>query len=156
MTNQTMQALKIKSDAYKGTALTGVHALNGIAVRPNMATGWNGERINLCLLMIDGTIYAAVEDPSDGYRSALEGLFYTGLTEMDFDSVVDTGVLISYVPDNRYTERFDGFEFRDLQNGKLVLRIGTNYCDYYYPCCIMQWNPENLAVNEHVGDCTLQ
>ncbi len=38
-------------------------------------------------------------------------------------------------------------QFFDAVTNKLVLEIGTDNADDYYPYCVMDWHPENLAIN---------
>lgn len=94
--------------------------------------------------VLDGITYKAVEDPSDGWRSYLGEL-----------SVTDEKVQYNFPPqkvigkmreDEEYSKN-DVIEFYDPITNKLVLAVGTDNHDDWYPCCVMVWNPENLAVN---------
>ena len=44
-------------------------------------------------------------------------------------------------------ENNDTIQFFDSITKKLVLEIGTNNYDDYYPCCIMSFYIENLSIN---------
>jgi hypothetical protein len=37
--------------------------------------------------------------------------------------------------------------FTDVVTGKVVLEVGTDNTEDYYPYCVMNWSPENLACN---------
>jgi hypothetical protein len=41
----------------------------------------------------------------------------------------------------------DTIQFIDVVTGKVVLEVGTDNTDDYYPYCVMNWYPENLACN---------
>lgn len=41
----------------------------------------------------------------------------------------------------------DVIQFYDVVTNKIVLELGTESVDDYYPCCVMSWHPENLAIN---------
>ncbi len=43
----------------------------------------------------------------------------------------------------------DVIQFYDFITDKLVLEIGTENYDDWYPTCIMNWYPENLFCNEN-------
>lgn len=64
--------------------------------------------------------------------------------------VVETRVIndgVEMVDDNcdEYEMRF--VLIKDAILDKVVLKIGTNYTDRYYPYCIFQYNPMNLYAN---------
>lgn len=98
------------------------------------------ETIRFC---INGTVYCAIEDPSDGYRSSMRKLI-----------VSDTPIRNSFAPvrvlghmkPNGYRDN-DTIQFRDLASGDVVLEVGTNNSDDYYPSFVSEFNPQNMAIN---------
>lgn len=36
----------------------------------------------------------------------------------------------------------------DVENGKLILEVGTANTNDYYPYYVANWNPENMHINE--------
>lgn len=82
---------------------------------------------------------------------------------MGFSALMGNGameVLTNETADQQYaTHRSRGHEsvFNeficavDAHNGEIVLRIGTDYSDGYYPRCILEYNPENMHINEMRG-----
>ena len=38
-------------------------------------------------------------------------------------------------------------QFVDVITEKIVLEVGTDNTDDYYPYCVMYWTPENLSIN---------
>lgn len=93
---------------------------------------------------LDGKTYTAIEDPSDGYRSSLRSLHVTRKKPKNTFAPVE--VLCIYRIDEGYHES-DILEFYDIANGKIVLKVGTNRSDDYYPSFVARWVPENLSIN---------
>ena len=44
-------------------------------------------------------------------------------------------------------EKNDTIQFIDVVTGKVVLEVGTDITDDYYPYCVLRWSPQNLAIN---------
>ena len=85
---------------------------------------------------LDGRVYEATEDPTDGYRSALR------------DIQVSTRVMKNVFPacrvwGRRPKELRDAtVEFTDAVTGKVVLEVGTDNEDDYYPGFVSCFTPE--------------
>lgn len=112
--------------------------------------GWSyaSEDARVCTFMLDGDTYLAMENPDDGYRSSLSYVKKS-------DPLNKT---IQYVCKNKIPSHFvysvtsndgDVVDFVDKITNKIVLSIGTNFADDYYPCCVMSFCPENLAINKN-------
>lgn len=91
--------------------------------------------------VLDGVTYTAVEDGDDGYRSHMGELLITPYVPNSFPAIE---VVCSMSEDKDH----DILECRDTANGKLVLEIGTDYSDSYYPCFVGNFQPENMSINE--------
>lgn len=118
----------------KSPLFTGKHVLSGVYMDKL------GDA-DMLLFKLDGIVYAALEDPSDGYRSCLDyimGLYKREHIPNEFESVRVVGSLI----DNNQR-----LLFRDVVTGELVLEIGTDNSDDYYPSCILYFNPKGLSIN---------
>ena len=120
--------------------LVGKHVLKGVK---RSFVVEDGESCEALLFNLDGNTYAAVEDPDDGYRSYLSELRVLpscacaqNIPDIEVFCMMDEG-------DDR-----DVLEMRDIANAKIVLRIGTEDTDDYYPYCVMEYSPENFSVNE--------
>lgn len=102
------------------------------------------ENANAIYFILDGVTYKAVEDPSDGYRS------YLGSIEVVEKEIKNTfppqKVIGTMKPDDTYSLN-DTIQFVDVVTGKIVLEIGTDNHDDYYPMCVLEWHPENMAIN---------
>lgn len=86
---------------------------------------------------LDGKTYTAEEDPNDGYRSYCE----------DFE-VDDEPLRHAFDCEVRLECHLeDVLEFVDVKTNKVVLEVGTDYSDDYYPFCVQRFDPRNMAVN---------
>lgn len=134
----------------KNAIKDGIHYLSGfdeITVNTWM------EDANGVALCIDGVYYGAHEDPDDGYRSY--GCFYK--IESDFEGTnkfppqkvivknVRTRVFDEYYGD--YSIDYKGIDITN-EEGELILEVGTDYSDSYYPRAYCHWHPENLPINK--------
>ena len=128
------------SDAYDTEGipfkdLYGIHTLSGCDYSFDK-NGFSSMRF-----ILDGNTYEAVEDPNDGYRSTLGGVYRT--TEYCARNIPDIKVEIMKCPDND----LDGIQFVVRDNdysARSVIVIGTNYHDGYYPYAVMNFEPENF------------
>ena len=130
--------------------LLGLHMLSGLETSTEKVNdyGYGFDNATVVYVVIDGKTYRIQEDPSDGYRSSMGS----------FDEVED------YVVKNRFPEQFvngsmredstweknNALEFCDASTGKLVLALGTDNTDDYYPTFVFGWYPENMAINQDV------
>lgn len=120
--------------------LTGLHLLSGVDYfEEDVLNHYGGdEACQVIRFVVNGVTYIAFENRLDGYRSCMEGCYKstTPITN-SFEPIQVLGSLIGE----------ELIEFRDCANGKVVLSIGTNYDNSYYPCFVADWTPENLTVN---------
>src|ERR1035437_3425986 len=125
--------------------LIGSHELSGIDETSEEMGGWNhDESVSVILFILDDITYKAVEDPDDGYRSYMKEL-------VRCDDKVS-----NVFPPQKVFGKMKGSEewcvnatiqFFDSETTKLVLELGTDNTDDYYPYCVMHWHPENLSIN---------
>lgn len=94
---------------------------------------------------LDGVTYTAVEDPSDGYRSCMGSLFVSP-TEKMRNVFTPIRVLGKKKEDGRY-QKNDTLQLIDVVTGKVVLEVGTDNTDDYYPYFVADFSPENMATN---------
>jgi hypothetical protein len=125
--------------------LCGMHKLSGVYLCETTYTNCWEETytVNAIRFILDGVTYEAIEDPDDGYRSYMSELRTTDeKVRYTFPSV---DVLCSL------SEKYDRNTlcFRDVENGKTILEIGTDHEDGYYPYCVFEWMPEKMACNEN-------
>lgn len=94
--------------------------------------------------VLDGRTYTALEDPNDGYRSYLGELLESSQpVKNTFPACLVTG-------EQRKNDEYHDcniIDLRDTTTGKVVLSIGTDYYDDYYPCFVGEFDPTAMAVN---------
>ncbi len=117
----------------------GWHELSGFCDTTTKPEEYSDEEVNALIVRIDGMDYICFEDPSDGYRSHSEIM----PSEQECTNTFPPQRV--YV---KYYERHDdvGMEIYNPDFG-LILLIGTDYADDYYPVARWEWHPENLPIN---------
>jgi len=124
--------------------LVGEHELSGLDTFIKKATEPYDDDADGYRFILDGVTYCAIEDPSDGYRSTLSDL---EATADKVDYTFPPHKVIGKMREDGVYSKNDVIEFYDAVTNKVVLAFGTDNYDDYYPCCIMEWYPENLAAN---------
>lgn len=89
---------------------------------------------------LDETIWEAMEDENDGYRSCLGSI-----------EIVNPGTDDIFFPDSlgkvcvkKYDENdTEGWAIEDIATGHIWLVIGTNYSDSYYPSFRFEYTPKD-------------
>src|SRR5690554_1005524 len=120
--------------------LIGLHDLSGVDVTTEM---YGDNVVNVVRFVLDGKTYKAIEDPDDGYRS------YLGEIKVTDEKVTNNFPPHKVVGTMKGPGMFehDIILFIDIVTGKVVLEVGTEDVSDYYPCCVLRWHPENLAIN---------
>ena len=123
----------------------GVHKLTGIS--DFIYSGWGGYG-NGVIIILDDKIYSCYENPDDGYRS------YSVITEGIPDGIKEE-CKVTFPPQlvNVIFEENGGdypsWRCRITNNeGELILCVGTDDYDDYYPIGIFEYYPENLPINK--------
>ena len=133
----------------------GTHLFSGVA-EVNVQVGWPGdeEYADGIVMTIDGHDWLAYADPDDGYRSYGCLMMCDGKYKVpQFPAQV---VHIKNYDEDGEDE--DGWPrvFNKMvmtgRNGRLVLEIGTDHSDRWYPCAIFYYNPANLPINEFLDE----
>lgn len=144
-------------EKYNGNwiVLTGLGEFSTIEYNDNLIDGWCFE--------INGKIYHTYEDPSDGYRSLsiIEKGYYQEWNE-ELNRYIDVKPdHMTYIPPQllklkteageEYGEKFWKINlYNDVD--ELVLEVGTENYDDYYPRAIFHWHPENLTINKNKNE----
>lgn len=129
--------------------LVGEHELSGVdsgVLRVNKAY-----TANRLLFILDGVAYQAIEDEEDGYRSSMREISQVPLDEVAnrFSPVRVVGVYEKAPYDD-----LDGIlKLIDCRTGRVVLEVGTDYTDIYYPSFVANFVPQAMALNSPSGDC---
>ena len=86
---------------------------------------------------LDDTIYEAIEDESDGYRSMLDTIIINDRADSIFFKTPICRVKVQ----SKNTHSFEGYVLVD-ENNHEWLQAGTDHCDDYYPVFIFEYNPK--------------
>lgn len=123
--------------------LVGEHMLD--AVDYGDAQDVNGEDCQVLRFRLDGQVYIVQEDPDDGYRSSMRSII-RGDWKMHnvFPACHCVG---RYRNHSENHGSADILELFDSITGKLILEVGTDNNDDYYPSFVAAFYPEALAIN---------
>ena len=123
-------------------SLVGTHLLSGVdrLLPQGLDRVYAAQVLNI---MLDGIGYCFAEDPEDGYRSCLGDVFV--LDKRRLKSKFGPIMVRAKMRDGDDTYVLD---FYDVENNLLVLSVGTENWDDYYPYFIAEFDPRNLSVNK--------
>ena len=100
---------------------------------------------------LNDVIYCAIEDNNDGYRSAMAELF---ISDEEIKNKFPGHEVITKMKkrnEDYYGDygKNDTLMFIDVLTNKIVLEVGTDNYDDYYPMFVNGWRPNNLAINDN-------
>jgi len=88
-------------------------------------------------------MYSAIEDASDGYRSSM--------SELRVTTVRATRKMNMFSPCNVIGSMRVGdswiLDLEDVETKKIVLSVGTDQSDDWYPWFVSKFSPENMSSN---------
>lgn len=100
--------------------------------------------VNVLRMRLGGVTYVCEEDPDDGYRSSMQELRTLREGEKEIENVFGY-VLV----DCRYESKHcDILKVVDIKSGEVVITVGTDRTDDYYPTFVANWNPAGLYFNK--------
>jgi len=127
--------------------LIGEHLLDAVDFSNEQVKTW-GDEFEACQIMrfrLDGKVYTAIEDPSDGYRSCMRELTFGDLPMANTFSPVR--VLARHRAENAHGNTDDILELLDVVTGRTIVEVGTEDTDDYYPSFVASFHPEAMASN---------
>jgi hypothetical protein len=131
-------------------SLVGEHELSGVDFESMPAPEGRYSPANSIRFVLNGRIYVATEDDNDGYRSSMESLVVVEAPPVT-NTFPPVRVLVRHVTgrrdDNDYAGSNDLLEFIEITNGEVVLQVGTENVDDYYPGFVNHFYPDRLSVN---------
>ena len=131
----------------------GKHEFSGIDPYTRPGDYW-GERIGYYII-IDNIVYAFEHDPDDGYRSY--GNLYIP-ENISVNNIKNRFPAQDVIITQHHREHTDGskhfYSIVDVITGKVILEIGTDYTDSFYPMAICHYYPENMAINQQTSNVT--
>lgn len=127
--------------------LIGEHLLDAVDFSNEQVKTW-GEEFEDCHVMrfrLDGKVYTAMEDPGDGYRSSMREIT-VGDWEMS-NTFPPVRVIGRHRTEGRYSGVDDVLELIDVGTGKVVIEVGTDNVDDYYPGFVAHFDPAAMTPN---------
>lgn len=133
--------------------LVGKHILSGVDISSEDIKIYSTyEHVNTIKFTLDNVTYKVTEYPDDGYRSHMREIFICN--ESVSNKFVAHEVIGKMKGSSKY-ENCEIIQFFDTSTEKVVLEIGTDNSDDYYPSFVMRFNPENLDINVSVSKYNL-
>lgn len=122
--------------------LTGEHMLDAVDFSNECvkAMGGDFEDSQTMRFRLGGVVYAAVEDPEDGYRSCMRELI------VGDGPMTNTFTPVKVVGEYK-SENADILRLVDAVTGQIVIEVGTDHSDDYYPCFVANFNAAAMAHN---------
>lgn len=125
--------------------LAGEHILTGVDLSNERVKREYGDEYAdaTCLsFRLGDTTYTAIEDPGDGYRSGMREI---GESDHPLaNTFPGVAVVASHVTTWEDGGPCDMLVLTSVATGDVVLEVGTDNSDNYYPCFIAGWSPQNL------------
>lgn len=133
--------------------LVGLNWLSGVEY-----DHWETDR-SAIYFRLNGITYVAMEDDNDGYRSAMEEIKIADPIIYEIsEAVIRTEskqiknrfepVQVMCVMRLDWRDSYDILDCYDVITGKLVLSVGTDSTDDYYPSFVSSFYPENMVINQ--------
>jgi hypothetical protein len=125
----------------------GLHKLSGVDTSSESVKEEWGDSFQDCQVInfiLDWKTYAAIEDPQDGYRSSMREIKLSKVVVKNkFPATKVMGIMRGKTNYNEH----DIIDFYDVKTGKIVLSIGTEDVDDYYPMFVAFFDPTAMSIN---------
>ena len=125
--------------------LVGDHILTGVDRLMNTDTDERYEQVAVLNFTLDGVTYSAIEDPDDGYRSLLDEIRISDRVPVNIFEPVCVRAQM------RAGDDCEILDLVDLENGQVILSVGTDYLDDYYPNFVANFDPRKMHINKVGG-----
>lgn len=131
--------------------LVGIHTIDarGEYIRDANPDSYS-ENSLVILYRIDGKLYAFQEDTNDDYRSMLEEVREANERDLEIPLAEFAPIVCNFMI--RDLHQFGGTDHVlyavDERTDLLVLEIGTENTDDYYPSFVASWTPEGVPLPE--------
>lgn len=128
-------------------SLVGEHTLDAVDLSTKSVKQY-GTRFEDCEVIrfrLNGVAYTAIENPEDGYRSSMDSLF---VSDEPMQNVFPPIRVIARKKENERYSINDTLQLVDAVTGLVVVEVGTDNTDDYYPCFVSYFSPQNMVTNE--------
>ena len=121
--------------------LAGPHFLEG-AEEATIRVNRHGfdEILNCFRFRLDNMTYTVIEDPGDGLRSKMEEIVISQVPLQN--TFPPVAVIAEHITGK---DMHDILEIRTVETRKLVIEVGTQFLNDYYPCFVHYFNPQALG-----------
>lgn len=121
--------------------LVGTHSLSGVDFDNQEVKDWGDSFVlsQVIRFTLSRKTYVACENPDDGYRSTMR---WIRLSEKPCATRFSPVKVVGSMKEGNNTT----IEFRHSKTGEVVLEVGTDNQDDYYPWYVASFYPEKLGV----------
>lgn len=117
--------------------LVGPHWLSGVdETRIRIDDDYINNDSDVITFILDDITFSAVEDPDDGYRSSMRELVIGGYKCDNIFSPIPVVCKMS--------EKNDATILEVYWENHLILEVGTDHSDNYYPYFVGYWDPTKI------------
>lgn len=133
--------------------LVGKHMLDAVDfTNEAIKEDWDDRYVDsaICRFRLDGVVYMAIEDPDDGYRSMMRELVIDENADMKnvFPPIEVLARHRSKSLDSSIEFQSDILDLVDTATGEIVLTVGTEDTNDYYPLFVANFIPEAMITNK--------
>lgn len=113
---------------------------------PSLNFEFYGVDVNTFKIGCNGNTYVfeAIENPDDGYRSMMDTILVRTPQDLIFSDRPIANVVMKFYINQKVDYSFTGFDLIDVKSEEMILRIGTECYDSYYPEFIVTYDPSCL------------
>jgi len=128
--------------------LVGIKKLDAVDFSTESIKNWGDDYEDCCVcrFRLDGIVYVAVEDPDDGYRSSMKDLAIDDSAKMK-NVFPQIDVRCEYRGKSNEYDGADVLELVDIKTEGIVLEVGTENTDDYYPWFTAKFHPKTICLN---------
>lgn len=122
--------------------LCGNHILRGVERLTMNCYGkyFDSDAVPAILFKLDNTNFIVIKNHDNGWRSYAGDPFVTDKEPLcPFELLVFVHRIESAT--------FCGYTFVDTNNQEIILKIGTDYSNDFYPKCVFAYHPEKMSIN---------
>lgn len=124
-------------------SLVGLHTLDALDFDSEPINTWSDhfKDASIMRFRLDGIAYTAVEDPDDGYRSAMDRLY---VSDAPMKNTFPPVRVMCSMKANDRNQHNDTLQFLNAATGAVIAEVGTDNTGDYYPWFVAYFNPEAL------------
>lgn len=116
--------------------------LSGVDTFTKASPNGYGEDVNGIRFILDDITFEAIEDKDDGYRSSMEEIFISDEEVKNKFPRVEVSVDYKNINEDRSA---DILTLTDKHTGEVILEVGTDNTDDYYPSYVASFMPEKMT-----------